>query len=188
MTVKSSAALVSGLAAGTLLARWRQLRWGATGEEVGASLPGDDLIPNACLSATRAISIPTSPAQVWPWIAQLGQGRGGFYTYDFLENLAGCDIHSAGDIVPEWQHLEVGDAVRLHPTLGLEVAAVDPPRSLVLRGAAVEGDRPMPYDFTWTFFLRPTPEGTTRLIVRERYRYRTWWAPVMAEPVEGLSS
>lgn len=151
MTASSRAALVSGLVAGTLLVRSRQLRWGATAEEVGATLPGDDLIPDACLVATRAISIPTPPAQVWPWIVQLGQGRGGFYTYDVLENLAGCDIHSAAGIVPEWQHLEVGDSIRLHPTLGMEVAAVDPPRSLVLRGAAVEEDAPMPYDAAWTF-------------------------------------
>ena len=187
MVVASRAALVSGLAAGTLLARSRQLRWGATDEELDASLPGDDLIPSPCLTATRAISIPTPPAQVWPWIVQLGQGRGGFYSYDFLENLAGCEIHSALDVVPDWQHLEVGDSVRLHPTLGLEVNIVDPPRSLVLTGAEVEGDRPMPYDFTWSFVLAPTPEATTRLLVRERYRYRSWWAPLMAEPVEGVS-
>lgn len=181
------AALVAGLAAGTLLARSRHLRWGSTGEELAASLPGDDLIPNPCLTATRAITIPTPPAQVWPWIVQLGQDRGGFYSYDFLENVAGCDIHSAVSVVPAWQHLEVGDAVRLHPTLGLEVAIVDAPRSLVLMGAAVEGDRPMPYDFTWSFVLMPTPAATTRLLVRERYRYRSWWAPLMAEPVEGVS-
>jgi len=187
MTVRSRAALVSGLAVGALLARSRQLRWGATGEEVGAHLPGDDLVPDACLAATRAITIPTPPERVWPWIVQLGQGRGGFYSYDLLENLVGCDIHSAAVIVPGWQHLEVGDSVRLHPTLGLEVAAIDPPRSLVLRGAAVEGDRAMPYDFTWAFVLRTTAAGTTRLIVRERYRYRAWWAPLMAEPVEAVS-
>ena len=139
MVEASRAALVAGVAAGSLLARSRQLRWGATGEELAASLPGDDLIPNPCLTATRAISIPTPPARVWPWIVQLGQDRGGFYSYDFLENLAGCDIHSAVSIVPEWQDLEVGDAVRLHPTLGLEVAIIDAPRSLVLMGRRRRG-------------------------------------------------
>src|SRR6266545_8171756 len=68
---------------------------GATKEERDATLDGDDLIPNPDLTATRAIGVHAAADQVWPWIAQLGQGRGGFYSYDALENLAGCDIHSA---------------------------------------------------------------------------------------------
>ena len=106
-----------------LLARPRQLRWGATDQERDDSLPGDELVANADLSATRAITIRASADQVWPWIAQLGQGRGGFYSYDFLENLIGCDIHSADRIVPEWQHVAVGDEVRLAPEVALDVAA-----------------------------------------------------------------
>jgi hypothetical protein len=78
-----------------LFARPRHLRWGASGQECDASLPGDDLIVTPDLTATRAITVRASADQVWPWVAQLGQGRGGFYSYDFLENLAGCDIHSA---------------------------------------------------------------------------------------------
>ena len=90
-------------AAGLVLFRRWQLRWGATSQEASGSFPGDDLITGPDLTATRAISVGLPAAQVWPWIAQLGQGRGGFYSYDFLENLAGCDIHSADQIVPEWQ-------------------------------------------------------------------------------------
>jgi hypothetical protein len=89
--------------AGILVARRWQLRWGATVEESGESLPGDDLISDPDLAATRAVTVGAAAGQVWPWIAQLGQGRGGFYSYDFLENLAGCDIHSADQIVPGWQ-------------------------------------------------------------------------------------
>jgi hypothetical protein len=88
--------------------RW-QLSWGATEPESHAALPGDELLGSADLTATRAISIRASADGVWPWIAQLGQGRGGFYSYDLLENLVGCDIHSSDRIVPEWQHVEVGD-------------------------------------------------------------------------------
>src|SRR6185312_5595562 len=105
-------------------------------------------------AATRAIAISAPADVVWPWIAQLGQGRGGFYSYDFLENLVGCDIHSAERVVAEWQSIDVGDAVHLHPEVGLIVAVLDPGRALVLRGAVSIGRMPPPYDFTWAFVLR----------------------------------
>ena len=63
-------------------------------------LPGDELMAYADLTATRAVTVRASADAVWPWIVQLGQGRGGFYSYDFLENLVGCDIHGADRIVP----------------------------------------------------------------------------------------
>jgi hypothetical protein len=151
------------------------------------ALPGDDLVEEPGLSATRAITIRASAVEVWPWIAQMGQGRGGLYSYDFLENLVGCDIHSADRIVPEWQHVRAGDEFRLHPEVRLEVAAVDPRRSLVIRGGVLMGDAPPPYDFTWAFVLHDAPAGGTRLLVRERYRYRRRWAPLLVEPVETVS-
>jgi hypothetical protein len=125
----------------------------------------------------------TSADQVWPWIAQLGQGRGGFYSYDVLENLVGCDIHSADQIVPEWQDIKVGDQVNLHPEIGLGVAVVELGRALVLRGGVPMGAAPPPYDFTWAFVLQEQPEATTRLLVRERYAYTQRWAPLLVEPV-----
>src|SRR5690349_21405415 len=76
-----------------LVLRPRQLGWGATDEDVTRHLPGDELMANPDLTATRGITIRSSADTVWPWIAQLGQGRGGFYSYDLLENLVGCDIH-----------------------------------------------------------------------------------------------
>jgi hypothetical protein len=121
--------------------------------------------------------------QVWPWIAQLGQGRGGFYSYDALENLVGCDIHSADRVVPEWQDLKVGDQVHLHPEVELGVAVVEPCRALVLRGGVPMGAVPPPYDFTWAFVVGEQPDGTTRLLVRERYTYTQRWAPFLVEPV-----
>lgn len=162
------------------------LRWGATGEESHAPLPGDDLVQVADLIATRAVTIRASADRVWPWIAQMGQGRGGLYSYDELENLIGCDVHSADRIVAEWQDIAAGDAFRLHPEVALQVAAVQPGRSLVLRGGVPIGDRQPPYDFTWCFALQETPAGT-RLLVRERYRYLRWWAPLLVEPVEAIS-
>jgi hypothetical protein len=166
--------------------RTRLLRWGATDEEMVATQPGDDLIPDPNVTATRAITIRRSPDVVWPWIAQLGQGRGGFYSYDFLENLLGFDIHSTDRVVPEWQQLEVGDEVRLAPAVGLKAAIVEPGRALVLQGSLPIARTP-PFDSTWAFILREQPDGTTRLISRERYGYKRWWAPFVVEPTQAMS-
>ena len=185
--VMGLSAAAGAAAAYNLAARSRQLRWGATDEESEGSLPGDDLLENIDITATRAITIRASAAQVWPWIAQLGQGRGGFYSYDFLENLVGCDIHSADRIVPEWQDVEVGDEVRFAPEVGLAVASLEQGRSLVLRGGVPIGNTPAPYDSTWAFVLRDEPDKTTRLLVRERYAYTRPWARLIVEPTEVLS-
>jgi hypothetical protein len=174
-------------AAYILYARPWHLRWGASAQECEASLPGDGLIVSPDLIATRAITVRASAGRVWPWIAQLGQGRGGFYSYDFLENLAGCDIHSADRIDPRWQDIKVGDEVKLAPAVGLGVAALEPGRSLVLRGGIPVGNTPPPYDFTWAWVLGDEPDGTSRLLVRERYAYTRPWARFLVEPVEAVS-
>lgn len=176
------------------------LRWGATSAEVTGPVPGDDLLPGADLVSTRAITIDARAEDVWGWIAQLGQGRGGFYSYDRLENLVGCDIRSSGTIVPAWQDVAVGDAVHLHPDVALTVVQVEPGRSLVLRGAVPVGGAdspaPPPYDFTWAFTLRGGTDGTdgadgsdgsTRLVVRERYAYLRRSAALIVEPVSAVS-
>jgi hypothetical protein len=185
--VMGVAAIGGAAVAYTLLARPHLLRWGATDQEANSSLPGDELIANADRTATRAITIRASAEQVWPWLAQLGQGRGGFYSYDSLENLVGCDIHSADRIVPEWQDVAVGDKVRFAPKVGLDVALLERGRSLVLRGGVPVGNTAPPYDFTWAFALRDKPDETTRLLVRERYAYTRLWAPLLVEPTEAVS-
>ena len=167
--------------------RRRLARWGATDDEVNMALPGDGLVPHADLSSTRAITIRAADEDVWPWLAQLGQGRGGFYSYDFLENLVGCDIHSADVVVPGWQQIEVGDQVRLAPEVPLAVAVVEPNRALVLRGGIPMGPVPAPYDFTWAFVVRDAPGGCTRLVVRERYGYSRRWAALIVEPAALVS-
>jgi hypothetical protein len=185
--VVGAMAIGGAVVAYILIARPRQLRWGATDEECNEPLSGDDLIVNADLSATRAITIGASADQIWPWIAQLGQGRGGLYSYDFLENLVGCDIHSADRIMPEWQNVVAGDEVRLAPEVSLVVSSVEPGRSLVLRGGIPMGNIAPPYDFTWAFALRDEPNRTTRLLVRERYAYTRPWARLVVEPAEAVS-
>jgi hypothetical protein len=179
-------ALFGGAALAAALRR-QFLRWGATAGEVDADLPGDELLPRAHLTATRAITVGAAPRQVWPWIAQLGQGRGGFYSYDVLENLVGCDISSADRIVPEWQHVTVGQEVKLHPEVGLVVARVEPGHAVVLRGGVPMGAVPPPYDFSWAFVVQGPLDGPARLVVRERYAYRRWWAALLVEPVAVIS-
>jgi hypothetical protein len=141
-------------------------KWGATETEVGMSLPGDDLVPNPVLISTRAITIQAPASAVWPWLVQMGQGRGGLYSYERLENLAGCDMHNADQLIPEHQHLEVGDKIRLVPE-GREpyflVSAIEPGRAIILGG----DDPPT----TWAFILEPIDDNTTRLIIRWRQDY-----------------
>ena len=173
---------------GKIALRARLAHWGATAVEVRGVLPGDDLVGHADVVATRAITVHATAASVWPWIAQLGQGRGGFYSYDAVENLLGLDIHSAERIVPEWQSVEVGMAVMLAAEVPLTVAVVEPGRALVLRGVVPLGQAATPYDFTWAFVLCDGEGGTTRLVVRERYGYLRWWARLIVEPVSVVSA
>ena len=188
-TALGAQAVIRGavVAVGFAVVRGRYLRWGASDDEVNAVLAGDDLVPDANVVATRAVTVGAAAVDVWPWIAQLGQGRGGFYSYDFLENLVGCDMHSAERVVAEWQPIVVGDVVKLHPDVALVVAVVEPGRALVLRGGVPIGKTPAPYDFTWAFILREQAGETTRLVVRERYGYARWWAGLIVEPAELIS-
>jgi hypothetical protein len=185
---KRAATLIAAAGSGALVraARRRLLRWGATDAEIAAVQPGDELIPDADVTATRAITIRRSPELVWPWIAQLGQGKGGFYSYDKLENLLGLDIHSADRVVPEWQQLKVDDEVRLAPAVALKAAVVEPGRALVLEGALPLAQAP-PFDSTWAFILLEQPDGSTRLLSRERYGYKRWWAPFVVEATQAAS-
>lgn len=185
----TGAAVAAAVVGAVALVRRASLRWGASDEELRMALPGNELLPDPDLMATRAISIDAAPADVWPWIAQLGQNRGGFYSYDWLENLVGVDIRTADRIVPDLQVREVGDPVNLAPEVALAVALLEEERHLVLRGAvAADGSGVgAPYDFTWAFVLMRRFDGSTRLIVRERYAYLTGWAAALVEPVEMVS-
>jgi hypothetical protein len=143
----------------SLVRPWH-LRWGATDDELQRLLPGDEVSPpHPKLNATHSITIGAPAADVWPWVVQMGQNRGGFYSYTWLENLVGCHMRNASRIIPEWQDLKVGDGVWLHPKAPpLRVLAIEPGRSIVL-------------EKTWAFVLRPIDEQRTRLIVRGRGDY-----------------
>ncbi len=137
-------------------------RWGATDREVSMPVPGDDLYPNPSIVSTRAITIQAPAAQVWPWLVQMGgSGRGGLYSYDWLENLFGCNMHSVDRIVPELQNLKLGDEISLHPAApGMPVLAITPGEALSL------GSKEM---MVWSFYAEPIDEQTSRLIIRSRY-------------------
>lgn len=179
------------------LRRWRT-RWGADEEEVKRVLPGDDLVPRPKWGWTHAVTIHAAPAEVWPWLVQIGQGRGGLYSYEFLENIIGCAIYNADRIVPELQSLHVGDVVKLDANIGLPVAVVEPRRALVLNarvdtqtGRSFEpaGARPDKYiNLSWTWFLEEVG-GDTRLLSRWRADYspslanRLGFGPWSVEPI-----
>lgn len=173
---------------------WQE-RWGATDEEVALRLPGDELVEEPAKQVTRAITIDATREEVWPWIVQLGADRGGFYTYDRLENLVGLDIHSADEIVDEWQDLEIGDVVHADRarTGGWYVVDLHPHTALVLKvgdfaaGRPLRRDEKLRWEFQWTFALRDAPTGGTRLLVRERVAFDSVVTKALMAPV-GLVS
>jgi hypothetical protein len=136
------------------------LTWGATREEATRELPGDDLLANPDIIATRAITIDAPPAAVWPWLVQMGSGRGGVYTYDWIENLFGLGMHSAGEILPQFQDLKLGDEFPLGPGRPkMRVEVLQPERALAFRF--------QDQNWVWTFALFPSG-GRTRLLSRNR--------------------
>ena len=162
-----------------LVIRPWQMNWGATDEEVRVRLPGDELVPHPALESTRAVTIGAPVEEVWRWLVQLGQDRGGFYSYDLLENLAGARIHNVDRIVPEMQDLKVGDFVPMAPvewnvpTGGFTVVEIEPQCAIVWRQGWPEDLENMnPSEGqergTWAFVLETIDEGTTRLLLRER--------------------
>jgi hypothetical protein len=146
------------------LGRSRVLNWGATPDEVKSPIPGDELLQDAEMVATRAITIDAPPAAIWPWLVQMGLGRGGAYTYDWIERLFGLDIHNVDHIVPELQNLAVGDVIPMRPNdPGMRVEVLEPERAMSARSEDGE--------WVWSFVLAPD-NGSTRLISRNRARVR----------------
>jgi hypothetical protein len=131
------------------------LRWGTESDEDSVPLPGDEFLPEAGTDLIHGVTIDAPAEAVWPWLAQIGQDRGGMYSYEWLENLAGCEMRNAETIHPEWQHREIGEVVYLHPSGGLEVTVFEPGRAIGLRN--------------WgTMVLVPQGATRTRLLVRGR--------------------
>jgi hypothetical protein len=154
--------VIGGLAAASYPLLWRDwcLTWGATADEATRTMPGDDLLADPDVQTTRAIRIDAAPEDVWPWVVQMGSSRGGAYTYDWIENLLGLDMHSADEILPQFQDLAVGDVEPLGgggPVMRVEI--LDPARAMVLRSE--DGN------WVWAFGLQPDG-ASTRLVSRNR--------------------
>jgi len=168
-------AFVAALGALYPLLRRPILTWGATSEEAASRLPGDELLEEADGISTRAITIDAPAASVWPWLAQMGPSpRGGAYTYDWIENLLGLDMHSVDRVLPEFQHPEVGDTLGLGSNR-MRLELVEPGHVLAWRSEDA--------NWVWTFVLEEH-DGTTRLISRNRFRLPTLAARIGMLPME----
>jgi len=178
---------VAGMAALGYVAwvRPRLMRWGATDEEVSGPYPGAELVPEGERSPTMAVPIEASPDQVWPWLVQLGGDRGGWYSWDRLDN---GGRPSASEVHPEWQDLAPGDYVkywtRKGPVDAWQVAVLEPNwflglRALYsLRGSLLDPSRPRPPAYIeglWGFLLKELPDGHTRLIISGYQAIRPRW-------------
>lgn len=172
--LSAGAAVAGGYAfADKTLRAWMR-RWGATDDEVEAVLPGDDLTPDAQAISTRAITVHAPPERVWPWLCQIDQQRGGFYSYRWLEDLIGCEMPRVERLDPRWSSRTPGDFVWMAPSnryggnAFLVVNRADADRALVL----VSPDEALdatPGSGSWAMVLRPVDAHTTRLVVRSRY-------------------
>ena len=139
------------------LRRWH-LHWGATAQEVSGKVVGDELMPDADIVATRVVEIDAPPSAIWPWLVQMGPGRGGACTYDWIERRLGIDIRNT-TVIPELQHLKVGDEIPM-PGYAMRVERLDPGQAMVVRSSN--------HAWVWSFELRPA-NGHTRLISRNRF-------------------
>ncbi|MDX6455432.1 MAG: hypothetical protein QOD48_1539 [Gaiellaceae bacterium] len=177
--------------------RPRLLGWGASSKERREPLPGDDIVA-ARWQTTRGIDISAPAAEVWPWLVQMGYGRAGWYSYDWLERRVGAGEFAEGGsakrVIPELQELAVGDTVALSAAGGLTVAVLDPGSALVLHyrmnlftAAPAHEPDPVVLDWTWTFVVISIDEASSRLLVRVRADYRPPWLrpllPLLLEPV-----
>ena len=192
-TRTAAVAAAAAVAYRTLLRPWHEC-WGATKQETCARLPGDDLVVEPATQATRAITVHAPVEEVWPWIVQLGADRAGFYSYDWLENLFRLGIHSADQIVSDWQQRALGDLVYANAagTGGWYVMRVVPNEVLVLQMANVATGQParrdeQPWEFLWTFATKDQGDGSTRLLVRERVGFNSKTTQLLMSPL-GLVS
>ena len=156
-----------------LLILWPWMKsWGATNAEINATLPGDELVPNANLRSTKGISIQAPPAAIYPWLLQIGVDRGGMYSYDWLENLFGLKVHTTDQIIPAYQDVQVGDFWRftpqdyvLNPGPGLYVKQLVE-NEAVLLCFGMEGKIEEECIDSWQFVLQSQRDGSTRLLLR----------------------
>jgi hypothetical protein len=198
MTTRFVVSLCLALAATVAIHRLAR-RSGVTGSELRESLPGDDVLPEPKVEWTRATTISAPRDKVWPWIVQMGFGRGGWYTSEAFDRIVWrIDNPSSDVILPQWQHPEVGDIIPDGPGFAayFRVTQIDDGEAIVYRsirhpyrGHPVDPhdasalkcleqglvDGSLYLDFSWVFVLRAIDPGSTRLIVRTRASYERRW-------------
>jgi hypothetical protein len=150
--------------------------WGSTAAEQQMVLPGDDLNPDGSMYSTKAITINAPPDVIWQWLAQVGQDRAGFYTYTWLENLVGADIHNENEIHPEWQQLAVGDGWRLAPPGYMGQDMLDP---ILL----IEPGHVIALNMFGAHVIVPVDEKTSRLLVRGRSGSSNLLSAMLVDPL-----
>ena len=161
------------------LRRWMN-RWGATPSDLRRVMAGDALLANPTYSGTTAVVVNAPPEHIWPWLVQIGYQRGGLYSYDWLDRLFGyLDRPSANHILPEFQHLAVGDRIPLGVGPSWPVAVVEPCRALVLDMRNMGG-----FDWVWQFGLYSVDEKRTRLVSRSRVNPQNLWARLFTHVIE----
>ena len=159
--------------------RWMG-RWGTTPSDLSRVMAGDGLIGDPTYSGTMAVIVNARPDDIWPWLVQMGYQRGGLYSYDWLDRLFGfLDRPSTARILPEFQHLAVGDEIPLGRGPGWPVASMEPPRALVLDMRNMGS-----IDWVWQFGLYTVDEKQTRLVSRSRVHARTIWAWLLTSAIE----
>jgi hypothetical protein len=162
-----------------LIRRWMG-RWGTTSPDLTRVMAGDSLIVHPTYSGTMAVIVNARPEHIWPWLVQMGYQRGGLYSYDWLDRLFGyLDRPSATRVLPEFQHLTVGDEIPLGRGPRWPVAAVEARRALVLDMRNMGG-----IDWMWQFGLYPVDETRTQLVSRSRVRAQTLWARLFTFAIE----
>jgi hypothetical protein len=167
---------IAALSVGVLYQPWLA-QWGSTATERRGSVVGDAIVAEADVVWTRAITIDAPPSAVWPWLVQMGVDKGGFYNYDWGEQLVGDPVHNATTIRPEWQQLDVGHVIHPFPGQDWSVDVLEPHRALVLSNPKVS-----PTDWSWATELRPLPGDRTRLVTRIRSHKGTAFSYALDPP------
>jgi hypothetical protein len=166
--------------------------WGLDANDAAKPYPGDDLVPEPRWSWTHAIDIDAPADAVWPWVAQIGADRGGFYSYQWLENVAGCELRNAEIIHPEWE-LHQGDGLRVHPKMPpLRVVSLERGRYFVAYAppdAQAQASGKSWASVTWLFLIEPIGDRRCRVISRYRaatsedLATRLSFGPTFVEPI-----
>ncbi len=179
--------------------RARRNRWGLSQAEADRAYPADKFVINPRWGFTHGIHIAAPADAVWPWVVQIGQDKGGFYSYELLENLVGCQMVNADRIVPEWQELHVGDTFKVHPEAGIQIVLVEPGRSFAAQMAMnldteeifdpAQGLPEKYMNLCWLFYVEPLEDGSSRFISHWQVEYTPslksylMFGPLIVEPV-----